>query len=223
MLIRQSVYPPIKPVAAALAWALLLFPITVAVAFPIAALFPQTWSARGEKVLETPRGKVSVSVYGRGRAWNRTVRDAMVFLPNASSPEVVWFDPERNAFELRHHRLLPATRAGVVQLLGAKSEASADAQTIKAADEILSELESLRKNQWPEDRFNVEMSGTYIFDPDDEFGPFFWLPSYTLAYVPIWIVASLVMARRLFTRHRAAVVTFESKYLEPLESMARET
>jgi hypothetical protein len=223
LLIRQSVYPPIKPVATALAGALLLFPIIVAAAFPIAALFPQTWRADGEKVIATPAGEFKLWVYARGRAWHRSVKDTMVFLPAGSKRDIATFDVERDAFVLRRGELVQANRAGVLELLGAKCGISADAGTVRAADEIVSELESLRNNRWPEDRFEVEMSGTYVLDPDDNGGPFFWLPKYAIACVPFWLVGSFVIARRLFRRHRAAVTRFESKYLEPLELMSRET
>jgi hypothetical protein len=213
LLTEKSPHPPTPPIAAMLAAALLLFPITIGAAYPIAALSSLPWRGEAQYVIATPSGEVMFWAAVGGRGSNRKVEGNEVVFPG--TPVQRRFHLNLNDMTLRPHRgaAVPATRAGVLGLLGVGAE-SADAATLAAADSIVGELQSLHDNRWPEDRFRYEMTGYYVITPDDDGGPFFWLPSYAPACVPVWMFLSFVVGRWVFRRYRGLVASFETKCCE---------
>jgi hypothetical protein len=92
-------------------------------------------------------------------------------------------------------------------------------QVLQAADEIVASLQSLHDHQWPEDRFVTEMAGHYLLDPDDDAGPFFWLPNYALACLPLWAILTIFAARYFIRRYRAAMLTYDQQRGEAIKSL----
>ena len=208
LLIDKSRYPPTPPIAAILAAALLLFPLTIAAGYPIAARFPQSWWGEAQRVIGTPAGDVIVWAAVRGRGSGREIRGNEVVFPETPRQQRFHMNLEDMTLKPRRGMLIAVTRTSVLGLLGISDDKSADVAMLAAADEIIGELQSLRDNRWAEDRFRYEMTGHYLIDPDDNGGPFFWLPSYAPACVPVWILLSIVAGRGVWRRHGAAMVAY---------------
>lgn len=117
---------------------------------------------------------------------------------------------------------IPVTRDGITAIIGAQDRVlgvlvrdgkySTPAFAV-AADQIVAELQSLRDNHWPEDRFTYQLHGRWLWD-DGTPEKVFWLPWYRWYCVPVWFFASLMLAQWIWRRYRVACAAFDRQLLE---------
>jgi len=201
---------PMPPIAIVLGAALLLFPLTIGACYPIGAMFPQNWRGEAQHVIATPAGNVIIWATVRGRGSTREVNGNEVAFPGTSTQRRFHLDLDSMLLKPHRGEVFSASQSDVLQLLGVNKVRAASVAMLQSSNEIVAELQSLHDNRWPENRFQYEMTGTYAITPDDNGGPFFWLPTYAPACIPLWLLLSGLIARWLIRRHRAAMSAWEN-------------
>jgi hypothetical protein len=210
-ILQKSPPRPVPPIAPFLGAALLLFPITIVAGYPLAARLPQSWRGQARYDIPTPAGNVFFWLSVRGRGSDRKLEGNEISFPTLPQSRHCYLNTDSMTLNTRHYGPVAADCSGVLGLLNVPRIKEADAASLASAYAIVAELQSLRNNAWPEDRFQYEMTGTYLITPDDDRGPFFWLPTYAPACIPLWILLITVIALCLRHRHRAAMKLFEAQ------------
>jgi hypothetical protein len=215
---------PVPPVAVTLAIALVLFPLTLVAGYPIATRFPRSWRSEFESTVNTPSGKVEIWARTSGLGREREPHGALVRILNEKNPRSLMADDATMTLVQLGKRYrglprVPITREGIVALLVREGTSKDDPEVQGAAEKIAAFLQGLRDHTLPDDAFATEMSGHYVIDPDDDMGPFFWLPRYALACVPVWVLLSLWGAVGFGRRYRAAKVSYEYARRQALEGV----
>jgi len=219
---------PVPPVAVTLAVALLLFPLTIAAGYPIAAELSGSWRSELETTVTTPLGNVEISARTSGLGRARESHGAVVRILNEKNPRLLMSDDSKmNLVQLgkrcRGLPRVPITREGIAALLVHEGAREGDPEVLEAADKIAALLQGLRDHTLPDELFATEMKGSYVVDPDDNFGPFFWLPKYAPFCVPVWLLASSWLGFRFARRYREAIAKYELVRRRALEGITTVT
>jgi hypothetical protein len=207
--------PPRPPVAPILAIATVAFPLTLLAAYPFASRMPRMWQVRASASMSTDIGELRIGAFGSGSApendrWGHVV----VSIQGSKRSFVV----DRSFTTLtsigrrfRGARPVALAPQPVAHLLAETSpDGPAEPTALAAANDLIRELESLRDGGWPPTRMTRYMNGSYLIDPDDNGGPFFWLPPYTGYCILPWFAVTTLAAVPLLRHHasrRAAHAT----------------
>ncbi len=204
--------PPTPPVAMALGIAVVLFPVVVAVGYPVAAALDQVWRGETGWWIKTSEGFIIISATVEGRGANRRTDGIELHVQKPSGMRDFWVDPTYRRIWLPKSGPVAINRAGILHARGIELS-GANAYEIAEADEVVRDIDLMINNQWNDSYFGWDRKGRYLLDPDDRYGPFFWLPSYAGACVPVWLIVSVVFGWRLFRRYRRRMMAHREKWM----------
>jgi hypothetical protein len=217
--------PPRPPVQRIVLFGLLLFPLVVLLAYPIAWLLPAGWWT--EVITEVPTGlwdmnrqpvPMSFLADGPGRGdsvpmtWV-TVQFDRRLLMNVDLRQMTYW-PVREVGA--RNNLFPLTREGVMVELRRTRVALTPDQASGLADTIMAELQDLAAGRLPPpgktDTSRILMPYR-MSQMDGSRWPrgMIWWPWYTPWCVPIWLVAWVLLGKWLLRRHRRRLAAFHER------------
>jgi hypothetical protein len=222
--------PPRPPVVRTVLLGLLLFPLIVVLAYPIAWLLPFGWQTVA--VTEVPTGRTRpdgfpavVYIWGHGRSRGpstRMTRGNIRYPYYAGGPRL-WMNVDLYEMTCRPTTAergespvaVPLTdetlRAELVK--GGFDPASGDVSGLTAS--IMSEVQKLAAGQLPAfdaaGRGNRPPAYRISWMDGTRLPNGLWFPWYTPWCVPIWLLAWALLARWLLRRHRRRLAAFRGR------------
>lgn len=198
----------------------LLFPVTLLVAYPVGRLLPFGWEASAYVEVPTDRpgtygGKAAFHITARGTGRGAGTRLESAFIVYSGRDEhfsIPVVDVQRMRFA--HDYYLPVIRPfDRTEMLRKLDEGGFDPSSAEAgllADRIVAEVRKLSVGELPVDRtgeayplatpcVRYGMAGTEWIDLG-EYGYLIWLPWYAPFCLPPWLLASVFVGRRMLRR-----------------------
>lgn len=199
--------PPVWQVAFS---GLLLLPLILLLAYPVALTVPFGWDALAIVSVDALRlhqygggnSSFEISAVGSGRGANARVYNAVVVYTGSEPVDDMWVDLRTMQY---HHAFAqqprPLTSHRVLVLLLNAGFNATEAEII--ADSLTDELKKLAAGEMPPEASwdsyppptpssQYVMSGTYL--------PFWW-PWYTIYCLPLWIVGWVLLGRWFMRRY----------------------
>jgi hypothetical protein len=200
---------------------LLLFPLIVVLAYPIAWLLPVgCWT---EVITEVPTGlrdtgrqPVSMSFLANGPGRGGSVPMTWVtvqfdgrFLMNVDLGEMTYWPVRETGAP---NNIFPLTREGVMAELRARFALTSD-DASPLADTVMAELQNLAAGRLPPPANTNTSTISMPYRMSHMEGVrwprgMIWWPWYTPWCVPLWLLAWLLLARWLLRRHRRRLAAF---------------
>jgi hypothetical protein len=215
--------PPRPPVVWIVLFGLLLFPLTVVLAYPIAWLLPVgCWTIAETKLTTTWTDEFGspITLFFRGDGPGRGRSVPMVratvgsggFVLNVNLEEKVYY-PVADVDKPQNTK--PLTLDAVEAELRLARLDQQPGESAQLAADIMAELSNFRAGRLPpsEKTFKLQpppyhayvMAGTN-WPPDT-----IWWPWYTPWCVPIWLIAWVLLAKWLLRRHRRRLAAFHER------------
>jgi hypothetical protein len=226
------VRPPRPPILRVAVAGLLLFPLVVAAAYPLARLLPWGWEAGAFVEVPTRHpgrygstASFHIQTHGTGRGNAIRLDGGYIVYGGMEKPGSLDFDLRAMTYRLglygyEHLGTRPLTRDSVLDYISRAGFAPDSVEGGAVADAILAELRKLRDGQLPPDVSGQPYAGQVpcvrsvmtgeSFINLGGFGHLLWLPWYTPWCLPAWLGAWWLASLPFVRRYRRKLAEFEA-------------